>query len=102
MTDNPISRNEAAHRFEVPLGDKIAKIDYIQSNGKLNLVHTEVPKKFEGQGIGKKLVKAALDYAQETNLKVIPSCPFVAAYIRRHPEYLEIVPPEYRKKIERT
>src|SRR2546423_9630255 len=101
MTDNPISRNEAANRFEAQIGEgKIAKIDYIQSSRKLNLIHTEVPKKFEGQGIGTKLVKAALDYAQATNLEVIPSCPFVAGYIRRHPEYLGIVEPAYRKKID--
>lgn len=100
MLDHPIRRNEAARRFEVALGKKIAKIDYAQSNGRLNLRHTEVPEEYQGQGIGNDLAKAALDYARAEKLQVIPTCPFVSTYIKRHPEYLEIVVPEYRRKIE--
>ena len=101
MADHPIRRNEAAHRFEAAFGKKIAKIDYAQSNGRLNLLHTEVPKEYQGQGIGSDLAKAVLEYARGENLEVIPTCPFIATYIQRHPEYLEIVAPEYRRKIER-
>ena len=101
MADHPIRRNEAAHRFEAAVGKKIAKIDYAQSNGRLNLLHTEVPKEYQGQGIGSDLAKAVLEYARGENLEVIPTYPFIATYIQRHPEYLEIVAPEYRRKIER-
>ena len=100
MADHPISRNEAAHRFEAAFGKKIAKIDYAQSNGRLNLLHTEVPNEYQGQGIGSDLARAALEYARGEKLEVIPTCPFVATYIRRHPEYLGMVAPEYRRKIE--
>jgi len=100
MADHPISRNEAAHRFEAAFGKKIAKIDYAQSNGRLNLLHTEVPNEYQGQGIGSDLARAALEYARAENLEVVPTCPFVATYIRRHPEYLQTLAPEYRRKIE--
>lgn len=100
MPDHPIRRNEAAHRFEAALGKKIAKIDYVQSNGRLNLLHTEVPEDYRGQRIATELAKAALEYARAEKLQVVPTCPFVSTYIKRHPEYLEIVVPEYRRKIE--
>ena len=100
MADHPIRRNQAARRFEVAVGKKIAKIDYVQSNGRLNLLHTEVPEESQGQGIGSELAKAALEYARAEYLEVIPTCPFIAIYIKGHPEYLQIVAPEYRRKIE--
>jgi len=100
MADHPVRRNEAAHSFEAALGKKIAKIDYAQSNGRLNLLHTEVPIEDQGQGIASDLAKAALDYARGENLQVVPTCPFVSTYIKRHPEYLEIVVPEFRRKLE--
>ena len=101
MSDHPVRRNDAAHRFEAALGNKIAKIDYAQSNGRLNLLHTEVPVEDQGQGIASELAKAALEYARAEKLQVIPTCPFIATYIKDHPEYLEIVAPEYRRKIQR-
>jgi len=99
MADHPVRRNEAAHRFEATLGKKIAKIDYAQFNGRINLRHTEVPEEYRGQGIATDLAKAALEYARAEKLQVVPTCPFVSTYIKRHPEYLEIVAPEYRPKI---
>ena len=100
MVDYVVHRNEAAHRFEAALGSKIAKIDYAQSNERLNLLHTEVPKDHEERKIGSSLAKAALEYAQEKDLQVIPTCPFIASYIGRHPEYFDIVAPSYRRKIQ--
>jgi uncharacterized protein len=100
MPDHVVRRNEAAHRFEAAFGKKIARIDYAQSNGLLNLLHAEVPKECEGEGIGGDLAKAALEYARAEKLEVIPTCPFVSSYIRRHPEYLDIVAPSYRQRIQ--
>ena len=100
MVDYVVHRNEATHRFEIALGGKIAKIDYARSNGRLNLLHTEVPKPDEGQGIGSNLAKAALEYARAEKLEVIPTCPFISSYIKRHPEFLDIVAPSYRRKIQ--
>ena len=101
MADYVVHRNEDAHRFETILGAKIAKIDYAQSNGRLNLIHTEVPKEYERRGIATNLAKAALQYAQAEKLEVIPTCPFISTYIKRHPEYLGIVASSYRRKIEK-
>lgn len=100
MPDHPIQRNEAAHRFEAALGKKIAKIDYAQSNRRINFRHTEVPEEYQGQGIATELAKAALEYARAEKLEVIPTCPFIASFIKDHPEYLQMVAPEYRRKIQ--
>jgi len=98
--DQEVQRNDSAHRFEAVFGKQIAKIDYAQSNGRLNLLHTEVPKQYQGRGIGSDLVKAALEYARAEKLQVIPTCPFVVIYINRHPEYLDLIALPYRQKIQ--
>ena len=55
------------------------------------MMHTEVPEASEGQGFGATLAEAALEFARRDGAKVIPSCPFVAAYIERHPGYADLV-----------
>ncbi len=87
-----VTHNSSARRFEAQAGDSLALLDYDRANGTMTLVHTEVPPALEGQGIGGKLAKAALDYAQDQGLKVIPQCPFVRGYIDRHQEYAFLVP----------
>jgi predicted GNAT family acetyltransferase len=54
-------------------------------------VHTEVPDALEGQGYGSALAKAVLTYAKDGGVKIIPSCPFMTEYLRRHPEYASLV-----------
>jgi predicted GNAT family acetyltransferase len=79
--------NEDERRFELPLEDGIALLEYRYRGRDLALVHTEVPPKWQGRGFAAQLVKFALEYARERNLMVIPVCPYVRLYIRRHPEY---------------
>jgi predicted GNAT family acetyltransferase len=55
------------------------------------LVHTEVEPRAEGTGLGSQLVTEALDDIRARGLRVVPLCPFVAAYIRRHPDYADLV-----------
>lgn len=86
-----VVRNDAENRFEIHEGDQIAELAYEVRGDDIALVHTEVPPSLEGDGYGSALAKAALDYARAQHLRVIPSCPFVAGYIRRHPEYAELV-----------
>lgn len=50
----------------------------------------------EGKGVASKLIETALDAAQEEHYQVVPLCPFVSAYIRRHPEYQDLVMPRFR------
>lgn len=94
-----VERNELDQRFQIKLGDEIAMIQYARSGDRIRLIHTEVPPAFQGRGIASKLAKTALEYAQREGLKVIPSCPFVAGYIKRHPEYEKLVDPLYRNKV---
>jgi predicted GNAT family acetyltransferase len=54
------------------------------------LVHTDVDPAYEGQGLGSVLVKGALDDLRERGVRAVPLCPFVRAYIRRHPEYTPV------------
>jgi uncharacterized protein len=99
MSDPIVTQNEASHRFEITLDGRTAFLEYHRGRDFLSLVHTEVPAELEGHGIGGRLAKAGLEFARKENLKVVPSCPFVAAYIRRHPEYLELVMEKYRKSV---
>jgi hypothetical protein len=82
---------QTPHRFELHLDGGTAFIDYHDVNNALVMTHTEVPTQFEGQGIGSRLVKFALEAAREQGKQVVPLCPFVAAYIKRHPEYQPLV-----------
>ena len=66
-------------------------MDYILTADKIYLTHTEVPKELEGKGIGSKLVKEVFDYIESEKLKMIPLCPFVKAYVQRHPEWKKLV-----------
>jgi predicted GNAT family acetyltransferase len=84
--------NERELRYEWWDGDTLAGfIAYRTEPGARVLIHTEVLPGFEHAGHGTELVRAALDDLRERGLYVVPLCPFVAAYIRRHPEYADLV-----------
>jgi uncharacterized protein len=91
--------NETAHRFEAHLGGETAFTEYVIHNGALVLPHTVVPPAFEGRGVGSALARAALGYARDHGLSVKPSCPFIAGYIGKHPEYADLVDPQFREKL---
>ena len=82
-----ITNNEARHRFEARVDEQTAVLEYTLATGLIVYNHTEVPKNLEGQGIATQLAHAALEYAKSNDLKIMPLCPYVASYIRRHPEY---------------
>lgn len=94
-----VSNNTAQHRFELPGGGGTAFLEYRQREGALILAHTEVPAELEGHGFAAKLARVALEFAREQRLSVIPNCPFVASYIRRHQEYLELVDAAHRARV---
>lgn len=84
--------NPAELRYELRLGDTIVgEILYRSRPGIVVLVHTEVSPSIEGQGLGALLVAGALDDIRARGLRVVPICPFVSAYIGRHPEYADLV-----------
>lgn len=77
--------NEESNRFELLIDEYLAKIDFKRnSKGDIYLIHTEVPENLEGKGVGHKLVREALDWLEENNLKMIPLCPFVRAYVKQN------------------
>ena len=86
-----VTKNAAAERYELPVGDDMAFLEYKERGHVAALVHTEVPERLEGRGIGNRLVRGALDLARHEGLKIIPACAFVKAFIGRHPEYADIV-----------
>ena len=78
-------------RFAILLDGKEAVLEYIPAKKYLVFTHTEVPPSHEGKGLASRLAETGLKYAQETNQTVLPLCPYVAMYIRRHPEYRPLV-----------
>jgi uncharacterized protein len=64
----------------------LARADYRLAGGVMRLVHTEVPPALTGRGIAAQLVRAALEYARVSGLKVQPACSYVRTYMRRHPD----------------
>ncbi|HSU01695.1 MAG TPA: GNAT family N-acetyltransferase [Nocardioides sp.] len=80
------------HRFELRDGDEVLGfIVYRLADDHITLVHTEVDPAHEGQGHAATLARGALDDARQRGLRVVPSCPYVAAYIGKHPEYADLV-----------
>lgn len=73
-------------RFFLPLPDGDAEIVYAPfSEDVLDLQHTEVPPSGRGSGIADDLIRAALSYAREHGMRVMASCPYVRAWLRKHP-----------------
>ncbi len=89
--DSEITNNEARSRFELPIEGGVAVAQYKLDDGVLHMTHTIVPQAAEGQGIGSRLVRGALDEARSLGLKVDPICPFVRAYIEKHAEYGDLL-----------
>lgn len=89
VQDNPDRK-----RFEGYLGDELVGIvEYIPLDGKVIATHTEVLEAYEGQGLGSQLVTGMLEMLQAEGRLVQPLCPYVAAYLQRHPEWADVVDP---------
>jgi len=86
-----IHNNTEAHRYEMELDGQTAVLTYSQRGNQITFLHTGVPEELEGHGIANKLTHTALEDARTHHQMVVPACPFVGAYIRRHPEYLSLL-----------
>jgi uncharacterized protein len=91
MTPSPvrpvITDAPSRERYEAHLDGELAGIlEYRVTRGRIALIHTEVLPVHEGRGVGSALVRFALDDARRRELRVIPTCPYVQDYLRRHPE----------------
>ncbi len=86
-----IHDNPEASRFELPVGELLAFVDYRRVGTVLTLTHAEVPPSLEGRGIGSQLVKGVLELIRARGETVIPRCSFVRRYLERHPEYADLL-----------
>ena len=80
VTDNPTRK-----RFELSSNGQTAFLLYERTHGALTLIHTEVPPALRGHHVGEALVEAALRAARSAGLRIVAVCPFVKAYLRKHP-----------------
>jgi predicted GNAT family acetyltransferase len=88
MSELVISDNRDAQRYEARVGEElVGYLAYDLKERQIALLHTEVDREAKGQGIGSKLVAAALDDIRDRGLSKKVVCPFVGAFLRRHPEY---------------
>jgi predicted GNAT family acetyltransferase len=97
--DIEVTNDELAQRWEARIDEAVCLIQYDRQGNRILYLHTEVPPALEGRGIASALARAALEDARARNLTVVPLCPFVSAYIQRHPEYLPLVDHAYRVRL---
>jgi uncharacterized protein len=83
--------NTTAHRLEINDGGHVAFLTYRMKGDAIEYLHSETPPELQGRGYASALAKFALDRERASGRKVIPSCPFVRAYIQRHPEYESVI-----------
>jgi uncharacterized protein len=78
-------------RFEIERDGKVAYLEYTLDHNVLGLIHTEVPESLRGGGIASLLAKSAFDWARENHVRVDIVCPIVAGYVKKHPEYADLL-----------
>lgn len=83
--------NRAEQEFTLETDGERAVAAYQREGDTIVFTHTVVPPRVEGRGVGSRLIRSALDSARDRGLKVIAQCPFVAAYIDRHPGYRDLL-----------
>jgi predicted GNAT family acetyltransferase len=87
-----IVRDDAQHRYELHVGESVATFaEFRVRPGYLVFTHTETDPAFEGRGYGSALAKGALDDVRQRGERIKAECPFIAAYIKRHPEYEDLL-----------
>jgi predicted GNAT family acetyltransferase len=94
MTDSApeVVRDDEHHRYQLILdGQVVGFSDFRVRPGYLVFVHTETDPNFEGRGFGSQLARGALDDVRARGEKIKAECPFIAAYIKRHPEYEDLL-----------
>ncbi len=90
-----IVNNEKNMHFEIHEGNELAFLEYRYYKKDIAFLHTEVPSSMEGRGVASALAKHAFEYAKEHGKPVMVYCPFVGAYLKRHPKLKEQLDKEY-------
>lgn len=84
-----VRHNVAQHRYELDTDHGVALAVYHEQGDSMVFTHTEVPPVDEGKGFASRLVKEALTDARRRGYRIVPACSFIAAYVRRHPEFAD-------------
>ncbi len=85
----------------VPGHDEVAFLSVVPATTTWSFVHTEAPPSLRGTGVASELVRAAIAHVRALGLSIRPTCPFVLAYLKRHPEDADVVHPRYRSALSR-
>ena len=93
-----IKDNPARKRFETTVSGHTAFIDYKLRPGVMTILHTEVPEVIGGQGIAGAMTRYALEHIASNKLELVPLCPYMRSYLKKHPEYEHLV----RKKPDKS
>jgi hypothetical protein len=87
-----VADSPATHRYEAILDDQVVGVSvYELDDDRIVFLHTEVDSGLEGLGVGSRLAKGALDDVRRRGLKVVARCPFIAAWLKRHPDYADLL-----------
>jgi len=92
VDDITFEHDEERETFEAIIGDDRAVLEYRSNKeGKFFITHTEVPPALQGKGIASILVNHVFDYIRTNNMRMIPVCPYVKSYLKKHPEHMDLV-----------
>lgn len=96
-----VRENAEKNRFEIWVDGELAGFTEHRERGSaVAYVHTEIAERFGGKGLAGQLIRETLDIERERGTKILPYCPFVKAFIQKHPAYLDLVPAERRAAFE--
>jgi len=91
--DPDVTDNTDEHRYEIRIeGRLVGYAVYERVGDRTVFVHTAVASELQGQGLGRRLAKAALDDVRKRQQKAVPRCSFIVDYLDRHPEYRDLLP----------
>lgn len=90
--ESKVTENVQQSRFELAIAYGLFAMAYYRiENGRIVLVHTEVPAEFSGQGIGSLLAKGTFELLRKTGREAVLKCPFMGEVFMNHPEYVDVV-----------
>jgi len=100
LAANPRPAGVKQLAIELTAEGRTAVLEYVLAGSRLRLMHTEVPPELRGRKFAEVLVRAGLEHARRENLKVVPLCPFVRAFLGRHPEYEPVLDEHWKAALE--